>query len=303
MAKYVVTGGAGFIGSHLVDLLILADHQVTVVDDLSSGKREHLNPQATFWHGDIRAGESMLEACQGADGVFHLAARARVPVSIADPLGTHDINVNGTLMVLDAARKAKVRRVVFASSSSIYGDQETLPVEETAPLRPLSPYGEQKFIGERYCAMYARLYGVETACLRFFNVYGPRSDPKGAYALVIAKFLAQRLKGEPLTITGDGTQTRDFTHVADVVRACQLAMTVEVIGPGEVFNVGAGSPVDINWVAAAIGGPGYPVVNSEQRNEPKATHASSRKALRWLGWKSRIRLKDGIADLKRQCGL
>jgi UDP-glucose 4-epimerase len=192
----------------------------------------------------------------------------------------------------------------------VYGDRDpkTLPVHENDALHPKSPYGEQKRIGEQYGAMYARQYDLATLSLRPFNVYGPRFDPKGAYALVIGKFITQRLAGEPLTVTGDGTQTRDFTHVSDVVRAFVLAMHAGKVGHnnpgrGEAYNIGAGNPATINWIAATVGGKGYPITHIEARDEPKATYAYNLKAARYLDWRPEVRLEDGINELKRACGL
>src|SRR5581483_2945491 len=220
--RAVVTGGAGFIGSHLTDALLRAGASVTVVDDLSTGRQEYLNPAARVVGADI-ASDDLGPAFDGAEVVFHTAALARVPRSIEDPLGTHQVNVTGTLRVLKAAVDARARRVVYSSSSSVYGDQPTLPLVEEMTPNPLNPYACQKLMGEIYARNFARVYGLHTVALRYFNVYGPRQAEHGAYRLVIAIFLDQRRRGLPLTIHGDGEQTRDFTHVSDVVRANLLA--------------------------------------------------------------------------------
>jgi UDP-glucose 4-epimerase len=303
--RYAVTGGAGFIGSHLADLLIELEHQVVVVDNLSSGKAENIPKQASFAHTDIVTQREFLPvAFEGCDGVFHLAARPRVQVSIADPLGTAQVNVNGTFTVLEAAQRAGVKRVVYASSSSVYGNPKFLPVGEVASLSPLSPYAAQKAAGEAICRVFSDplTYGMSTACLRFFNVYGPRFDPNGPYALVIGKFINQRKNHEPLTICGDGEQARDFTHVSDVVRACWQAMrTMGSNWQGMPINIGAGNPVTINRIAELIGGPAYPREYLPERlGEPRRTHAEIALAWYLLGWRPSVSIEEGIASLKRE---
>jgi UDP-glucose 4-epimerase len=298
--KVVVTGGAGFIGSHLVDALLEAGKEVAVIDDLSGGKRERVNPEATLHVVDIRDYDAIAPIIAGARKVFHLAALPRVQFSIEHPVETHEVNVNGTLNVLLAAKEAGVKRVVYSASSSAYGDQATLPLREDMLPAPLSPYGLHKFIGEHYARVFSEVYGLETVSLRYFNVYGARLDPDGAYALVIGKFLKQRAEGGPMTITGDGTQTRDFTHVRDVVRANILASERDTVGHGEMMNIGAGRNASINELAALIGGP---VTYIPVRLEPKNTLADNTKARELLGWIPEVALADGIAELKKEWGI
>ncbi|MEY4747449.1 MAG: hypothetical protein RLZZ416_498 [Candidatus Parcubacteria bacterium] len=297
MTKTVVTGGAGFIGSHLVDALIARGDEVHVVDNYAAGKREErLNAKAIYHEIDVRDYEKLAPIFKGATCVFHEAALPRVQFSIENPELTFSVNVLGTVSVLRAAKEGGVRRVIYAASSSAYGDQEQLPLSENMPAMPKSPYGLQKHMGELACKLWSDVYGLETVSLRYFNVYGPNFDPEGAYALVIGKFLKQRLENTPLTITGDGTQTRDYTHVSDIVRANLLAAESSRIGAGEVINVGAGRNVSVNDLAAMIGGP---TTHIEPRLEPHDTRADYSKAKQVLGWEPTIQLEDGIAALKK----
>ncbi|OHA06852.1 MAG: hypothetical protein A2934_00630, partial [Candidatus Sungbacteria bacterium RIFCSPLOWO2_01_FULL_47_10] len=239
--KIIVTGGAGFIGSTLVDELIAGgSSDVHVIDNLVAGKRENIHPKANFHELDIRDFDAIAPVFAGARFVFHLAALPRVQPSILDPRTTHDVNVTGTLNVLVAARDAKVKRVIYAASSSTYGDQDELPLREGMDARPKSPYALQKYEGELSCRLFSEIYGLETVSLRYFNVYGPRASSGGAYALVISIFLNQRKNGEPMTIVPDGKQSRDFTHVRDIVRANILAAESSKVGRGEVINIGGG---------------------------------------------------------------
>ena len=254
MAKVVVTGGAGFIGSHLVDALVQLGHDVHVVENRVEGKEDRLNKKARYYCSGLIS-PSGHRVCKGAECVFHLAALPRVQYSIEYPDETFGENVAGTQFILEAARQAGVKRFVFASSSSVYGNSQKLPLSETDPTEPMSPYAAQKLMSEILCQTYARTYGMETVCLRYFNVYGPRLDPNGPYALVIGVFLRQWLAGEPLTITGDGNQTRDFTHVRDVVRAILAAADSRWSPKGDVINIGAGQEVSVNDLAALFGGP------------------------------------------------
>lgn len=301
MEKVVVTGGAGFIGSNLVDALLEKGYEVHVIDDYAGGKREdRINPKATYHELDIRDYDKVAPIIKGAKYVFHEAALPRVQFSIENPELTFAVNVNGTVSALRAAHEGGVSRFVYAASSSAYGDQETLPLSEDLPAMPKSPYGLQKYIGELSCKLWSDVYGLPTVSLRYFNVYGPKFDPEGAYALVIGKFLKQKKEGTPLTITGDGTQTRDFTHVADIIRANLLAAESAKVGKGEVINIGAGRNVSVNDLAVLIGGPN---VHVEARLEPHDTMADNRKAKELLGWEPTIRLEDGIAELKKQFGV
>ncbi len=280
--KVVVTGGAGFIGSHLSEALRTEGYEVAVVD-----------PKVA---GDILNSASLSQACAGARFVFHLAALPRVQYSIEQPRETHEINITGTLNVLLAARDAHVERVIYSASSSAYGDQDTMPLRETMGAHPISPYALQKYVGELYCRLFSEVYGLSTVSLRYFNVYGPGASAEGAYALVIAKFLKQRMEGKPVTITGDGKQTRDFTHVRDVVRANLLAAQSQKVGKGEVINIGAGENASVNRVAELIGGP---VEHIAPRLEPHDTLADNSLARELLGWEAKISLEEGIAELKK----
>jgi nucleoside-diphosphate-sugar epimerase len=303
MAKYLVTGGAGFIGTNLVKGLLAEGHAVVVYDNYAGGKKEdRIQVGAEYITGDIRDYESLKKACAGVAGIFHLAALPRVIFSVEYPSETHDVNVNGTLNVLLAARDSDVKRVVFATSSAAYGIQPPGPFKEDGVIKkPLSPYALHKLIGEEYCRLFVDLYGLETVSLCYFNVYGPYFDPEGAYALVIGRFLNQRLKGESLTIRGDGSMKRDYTHVDDVVRANILAMTTDTVGHGEVINIGNGHPRSVNEVAKLIGGTtvSVPVLAGEM----PFTHADNTKAKHLLGWSPTITLEEGIAKLKQDAGL
>jgi UDP-glucose 4-epimerase len=298
--KAVVTGGAGFVGSHVTDALINDGYEVAVIDNLSGGKRENVNPKAVLHELDVRDYEKILSVMEGAQYVFHLAALPRVQYSIDYPEETNSVNIGGTLSVLRAAHAAKVSRVVYAASSSAYGNQEKLPLTEDMPADPLSPYGLQKYVGELYAKVFATVYGLQTVSVRFFNVYGPRLDPEGAYALVIGRFLKQRKEGKPMTITGDGEQTRDFTHITDIVNGMISAATSVNVGKGEVINLGRGKQVSVNELAKLIGGPTEYI---PPRIEPKKTEADIRKAKELLGWEPKIGLEEGVAELKQIFGL
>lgn len=294
MGKIVIVGGAGFIGSNLAEALVERGGDVHVIDDLSGGKREYVPIEATLHEIDIRNYEEVVPVVTGADVVFHLAALPRVQFSIEHPREANEVNVTGTLNILTAAKESGVRRVIYSASSSAYGNQEKMPLIEDMPANPLSPYGLQKYIGEQYCALFSEIYGLETVSLRYFNVYGKNQDPEGPYALVIGKFLKQKAEGKPLTITGDGEQTRDFTSVRDVVRANILASESEKVGKGEAINIGAGKNYSINRLAQLIGGS---VEYVEARLEPKHTLADITKAKELLGWEPEVTLEEGIREL------
>jgi len=282
----VVTGGEGFIGSHLVAELQRRGYTV-VVFDVKSDK-------------NILDTRKLTKACAGAQYVFHCAALPRVPYSIEHPQETNEVNISGTLSVLVAAKEAGVARVVYSASSSAYGDQDIMPLQEDMSARPKSPYALQKYAGELYCKLFSEIYQLPTVSLRYFNVYGPGASAEGAYALVIAKFIKQRLEGRPLTITGDGIQTRDFTHVRDVVHANFLAATSKKVGKGEVINIGAGKNASVARIAELVGGP---VEYIPPRLEPHDTLADNRLALKLLGWEPAISLENGITELKKIAGL
>jgi UDP-glucose 4-epimerase len=298
--KFLVTGGAGFVGTNLVEHLLTEGHDVVVVDNLSGGKAERVPKEAVFHKLDICDTDALTTVMKGTDVVVHLAALPRVQFSIQFPFKTQHANVDGTLSVLEAARMSGVRRVVYSASSSAYGDQEVLPLSETLPPQPKSPYALQKYTGEHMMKLWHAIHGLQTVSLRFFNVYGPHLDPDGAYALVIGKFLKQRKEGKPLTITGDGEQTRDFTHARDTVDAVMRASLSADVGKGEVFNVGAGRNVSVNRLAELIGGP---VEYIEPRIEPKHTCADTAYIRQVLGWQPTVMLEDGIKELKKDFGL
>jgi len=254
MAKVLVTGGAGFIGSHLVEALVRAKHDVIVFDNLSSGKQSNLSAvkdKITFVKGDITDTAALKKVMNGREYVFHLAAIASVPYSVQHPLETHEVNATGTLKVLLAARDAKVKRVIYSSSAAVYGDEPTLPKTENSPLKPQTPYALTKLTGEQYAIIFNKIYGMETVALRYFNVYGPRQDPTSQYSGVITKFVtALKNKQEP-TIFGDGMQTRDFVFVTDVVQANLKAMTA-AHAVGRVFNIATGVQVSIKEMLAHL---------------------------------------------------
>ena len=248
--RYLVTGGAGFIGSNLVDDLLRRGHNVVVLDDLSTGKEANLagvRGKVDFRKATITDLDAVRSACGGADYVLHLAARASVPKSVADPIETNRVNIDGTLNVLVAARDAKVRRIVFAASSSAYGETPNLPKVESMPPEPISPYGVTKYVGELYAQVFGRVYGLENACVRYFNVFGPRQDPTSQYSGVLSRFMLAVLRGESPLVYGDGEQSRDFTYVDNVVdetlRACEANGA-----SGKVFNGGTGARITLNQV-------------------------------------------------------
>lgn len=299
--KYVVVGGAGFIGSNLTDLLINEGHEVLVIDNLSTGNLDNVNSKASVLIEDItNSPQSLTSTFKNYDGVFHLAALARVQPSIENPLEFNRANVDGTLNVLVAARDAGIKRVVYSASSSAYGNAETFPTKEDHPTDPLSPYGLQKLIGEQYCRVFYHCYGLETVSLRYFNVFGERQSLDGAYKLVMGVFAQQRLEGKPLTITGDGEQRRDFTYVGDVAKANLLAMSSDNVGKGDVINIGNGDNRSINQLADLIGGDKSYI---KARLEPKQTLADNSKAKELLGWSPSISIEDWVPSYKKSLGI
>jgi len=294
--KVAVVGGAGFIGSNLVDTLIQRGDDVVVVDNLSTGYRDNVNPAADLREIDIRVdSERLTSALHGREVVFLTAALPRIQRSIEDPVGTHEVNVTGTLRVLKAAVDAGVRRVIYSSSSSVYGDQPVLPLTEDMPTTPLHPYACQKLMGEIYARNFHHTYGLETVCLRYFNVYGPRQAIEGAYCLVIGIFMNQRRAGQPLTVHGDGQQTRDFTWVGDVVRANINAAQSDRVGAGEAINIGAGNEVSIARIAELIGGP---VVHTPPRGfDERYKRAGIVRAHELLDWTPEVQVDEGMRRL------
>jgi len=303
--KYVVVGGAGFIGSNIVDKLVEQNHEVVIIDNLSTGKMENINPKATLCKvniddTDTETIECLVNCMKGTDTVFLLAAKARVQPSIENPVEYETNNTIGTLNVLKCASDAGVRRVVYSASSSAYGNTEKLPSVESDPVNPLSPYGAQKYYGEVMCKMFSEVYGLETVSLRYFNIYGERQNVGGAYAMVIGIFVDQLLKGEPMTIRGDGEQRRDFTYVGDVVNANILASQSEKVGKGEVINIGNGDNRSINEIADMIGDN---KVNVDPVIEPPETLADNSKARELLGWEPKGNINTWIPKYKKEMGL
>ncbi len=258
MAKVLVTGGAGFIGSNLAEALLGQGHQVRILDNFSTGKRENLDFQEDteglqVIEGDIRAPEICRQAVEGVDFVFHEAALPSVQRSVEDPLTSNSVNVEGTLNVLLAARDGGAKRVIYAASSSVYGDTPTLPKKEEMPPNPLSPYALQKYMGEQYCRLFFQLYGLETVSLRYFNVFGRKQDPASIYAAVIPRFISALLERRSPIIFGDGEQSRDFTYIDNVVRANLLAMSAERL-QGEAINIACGERFSLNQLLAILKG-------------------------------------------------
>ncbi len=301
--KYVVIGGAGFIGSNLVDYLIKEEHEVSIIDNFSTGKKENLNPKAAVHKidmSDVSNSDKLIDVMTNADSVFLLAAKARVQPSIVSPIDYEQNNTIGVLNVLKCATEAGVRRVVYSASSSAYGDSKVSPLKENLPVNPLSPYGAQKYYGEVLCRMFAQVYNIETVSLRYFNVYGEKQNVDGAYALVMGIFAHQRLNGKPMTIRGDGEQKRDFTYVGDVVNANVLASQSEKVGKGEVINIGNGDNRSINEIADMIGGDR---VHVEPVIEPKETLADNSLAEELLGWRPTQVIEDWVPKYKKDLGL
>ena len=299
MAHYLVTGGAGFIGSHLSEELVRRGHRVRVADSLITGKRSNLAhiKGVEFLEGDLGDIDFARKAVDGCDYVLHQAAIPSVPRSVKDPLTSNRANVDGTLNALLAARDAGVKRLVFAASSSAYGDTPTLPKHEQMPTNPLSPYALQKVIGEQYLQMFTRLYGLETVSIRYFNVFGPRQDPSSPYSGVISVFATALLENRPPTIFGDGGQTRDFTYVANVVdgvlRACEAPGA-----SGQVINVATGGRISLNELfeemRKLIGGELKPVYGPSRAGDVRDSQADITKARDLLGYKPIVSFEEGL---------
>lgn len=316
MSKYLVTGGAGFIGSHIVDALIAQDHEVAVLDNLSSGHKKNLSgvmDRINFIEGDVRDPETCLKASEGCNGVFHEAALVSVADSVERPCDNHEINITGTLNVLEAARVNGVKRVIFASSAAIYGDNPELPKHEEMLPEPQSPYAVAKITGEYYLKTYAELYGLECVALRYFNVYGPRQDPSSPYSGVISIFSKRVGQGLPITIYGDGEQTRDFVNIADVASANLLAMKSAFLKPNSespqphksaknfaVFNVATGEQYTLLQLLSTL-----EELNSQKverifmaaRSGDIRHSFANNKKLKNLGWQPSVSLKAGLAEL------
>ena len=296
--KMLVTGGAGFIGSNLVDQLILDGNEVHVIDNFSSGKKENCNDKAIYHKLDISNVDSidmLKKIFEHVDTIFHCAALARVQPSIIDPLKYEVNNTLGLMNVLKAAADVKVRRLVYSASSSAYGHTDNLPSKESDPINPISPYANQKYYGELCCRMFSDVYGIETVSLRYFNVYGERQNLGGAYATVVGIFINQILEGNPLTINGDGCQRRDFTYVKDVVNANILASSSLKVGDGEVINIGSGKNISINDLADMIS---KNKIYRKPANEPFANLADIRKAKQLLNWEPTVDLGSWIKEFQ-----
>lgn len=301
--KALVTGGAGFIGSHIVDKLLADGHSVVVIDDFSTGHRENLpvnHEQLEVVECDIRDYEKLNENMKGVDWVFHKAAIASVPKTIDDPVGSQAVNYLGSLHVLESARQNSVKRVVFASSAAVYGDEPTLPKVETMLPVVLSPYAVDKLASEYACGMYSKLYGIETVCLRYFNVFGPRQDPSSPYSGVISIFNDTLARNAIPVIYGDGNQTRDFIYVSDVVEANMKAVTTDAAA-GQVFNVATSKQVSLNellHILCELRDMEFKVnYKADRQGDIKHSYANIEKALSQLDWKPVVNFKDGLSLL------
>ena len=299
MANYLITGGAGFIGSHLAEELVRRGERVRVVDSLITGKRHNLShlPDVQFQQGDLADFDVARRAVAGMDYVLHQAAIPSVPRSVQDPITSNRANIDASLNVLVAARDAGVKRVVYAGSSSAYGNTPTLPKVETMPTAPLSPYALQKLVAEQYCQMFTELYGLETVTIRYFNVFGPRQDPSSPYSGVISLFISALCEGRQPKIYGDGEQTRDFTYVANVVdgvlKACHAPKA-----SGEVINVATGGRISLNQlfrtVRDLVGASMDPIYEDVRAGDVRDSQADISKARRILGYEPIVRFEDGL---------
>lgn len=301
MNTFLVTGGAGFIGSHTAEELVRRGEKVRVLDNFSTGKQENLSPFQSFIElveGDIRELETCRRALRGVDFVFHLAALTSVPGSISDPLLNHEININGTANLLLASSEAKVKRLVFASSAAVYGDSRALPLREGTEGAPLSPYALSKLVGEKYCQLFYQLFGLETVCLRYFNVFGPRQDPFSAYASVIPLFINTILSEERPQIFGDGEQSRDFVFVADAVEANLGAIEAPEEALGGVFNIGSGERTTINSLVSEIceltGVSVMPIYTDPRPGDITHSFADIGNARRVLGFEPLVGFRQGL---------
>lgn len=293
----LVTGGAGFIGSHLAAALLADGLTVRIVDNLSTGSLNNVPAGAEFIRGDLTVPHVAASVVRGCEIVLHQAAIPSVPLSIANPQPSHDANINSTFNVLVAARDAAVRRVVYAASSSAYGNSAVLPKVETLPAEPESPYALQKFVGEQYCRLFTRLYGLETVAIRYFNVFGPRQDPSSPYSAVVSRFIQAALSGAAPTIYGDGEQTRDFTYVSNVVDGALRAIDAPS-AVGEVINVAAGGRISVNETWAALSrtmGPlPDPVYQPPRAGDVRDSQADINKAQRILGYRPHVSFEEGL---------
>lgn len=293
--RALVTGAAGFIGGHLIDRLLADAHEVVAIDNLATGRLANLahvisDPRLTFHKVDVTDRAALERFFDGVEWVFHLAALADIVPSIQQPLAYHAANVDGTAAVLEAARACGVNRFLYAASSSCYGLPDEVPTPESAPIRPMYPYALTKYVGEQYVLHWGQVYRLPCVSLRLFNVYGPRARTSGTYGAVFGVFLAQRLAGKPLTIVGDGRQTRDFTFVTDVVDAFVRAAGATLAG--EVLNVGSGHTYSVNYLASLLSGDTVSI--PKRPGEPDCTFADTRKIQAALGWRPRVSFEEGV---------
>jgi UDP-glucose 4-epimerase len=294
--RTLVTGGCGFIASHLVDRLVQDGHEVVIIDNLSSGNLKNIehhkgNHKVSFHHADIAEYDKIAPLFKGIERVYHLAALADIVPSIERPMAYHRSNVDGTISVLEACRHNNIKRVIYAASSSCYGIPDKYPTPETQPISAQYPYALTKYVGEEYCMHWHRIYGLNITSLRFFNVYGPRARTSGTYGAVFGVFLAQKLNNKPYTVVGDGKQTRDFTFVTDVVNACVMTSEREDCA-GEIMNVGSGNTYSINRLVELLGGEITYV--PKRPGEPDCTFADTTKIAKRVGWKPKISFEEGV---------
>jgi len=310
ISRTLITGGAGFIGSHIMDRLLKEGYEVVILDNFSSGRvkniQRHLSSQRLHLvRGDVRNSEDVKKAVKDVDAVFHLAAIVNVPLSIENPLLVNDVNIEGTLNLLEASVKENIQRFIYVSTCAVYGEACYLPINEEHPIMPLSPYGISKFSAEGYCRIFHMIHGLETVCLRFFNVYGPRQS-EGPYSGVITQFITRLKRGEAPVIYGDGEQTRDFVYVKDVVEASMLVLECQHFG-GEVINIGTGKPTTINQLAKVLAhllgkADVKPEYAPPRAGDIRNSYADIRKAEEVLGYKPGIKLEDGIRRLLQGLG-
>jgi nucleoside-diphosphate-sugar epimerase len=303
MARYLVTGGAGFIGSHIVEELLKRGEEVRIIDNLSTGKIDNIKDflsEVEFLEADLRDINKVREAVEGVDHILHQAAIPSVPRSIIDPISSNSTNVDGTLNLLIAAKEAKIKRVVIASSSSVYGDSQILPKSEELTPNPLSPYAVTKLVEELYARVFYQIYRLETVSLRYFNVFGPRQDPTSQYAAVIPRFITKMLKGESPVIFGDGEQSRDFTYVKNVVEANILASISDKVGHGEVINIACGESITLNQLVNRIneilGTNIRPIYTEPRPGDVRHSLASINKAKELLGYTVKVSFLDGLKE-------
>ncbi len=306
MSRYLITGGAGFIGSNIAIELLRQKQEVVLLDNMITGRKDNISEisdKAEFIEGDIRDINTVKKACENVDYVLHQAALPSVQKSINNPILTNDININGTLNVLEAARDAKVKRVVYAASSSAYGDTVTLPKKEDMKINPISPYAVSKAVGELYCRVYSQVFGLDTVSIRYFNVFGPKQDPESHYAAVIPKFIKALIENRSPTIYGDGEQTRDFTYIKNVVNANILAAKASNPLNGEVMNVACGKRISLNQLVemlnSIIGKNIEPVYEDERAGDIKHSLADISKAKRLINYSPTYDIDEGLKETVR----